>query len=41
VPMVTGCRLPADSIASAAVQPGAAWLAAIDGTTGDVALLPG
>jgi len=38
VPMVTGCRLPADSTAS---RPGATWLAAIDGTTGDVALLPG
>lgn len=38
VPMVTGCRLPACGTAS---QPGATWLAAIDGTTGDVALLPG
>ena len=38
VPMVTGCRLPDGSTAS---QPGATWLAAIDGTTGDVALLPG
>jgi pyruvate,water dikinase len=33
VPMVTGCRLPAG--------PGPAMLAAIDGSTGEVALLPG
>lgn len=32
VPMVTGCKLPA---------PEGSWLAAIDGTTGEVALLPG
>lgn len=32
VPMVTGCKLPA---------PEGSWLAAIDGTVGEVALLPG
>jgi phosphoenolpyruvate synthase/pyruvate phosphate dikinase len=38
VPMVTGCRLPA---ANMAAPPGSVWLAAIDGSTGEVALLPG
>ncbi|MBO0806120.1 MAG: hypothetical protein J2P25_23990, partial [Nocardiopsaceae bacterium] len=37
VPMVTGCRLPAEGTAR---HPGS-WLAAIDGTSGEVALLPG
>jgi hypothetical protein len=36
--MVTGCRLPAADMAG---PPGSAWLAAIDGSTGEVALLPG
>jgi phosphoenolpyruvate synthase/pyruvate phosphate dikinase len=38
VPMVTGCRLPA---ANTAGLPGLEWLAAVDGTVGEVALLPG
>jgi hypothetical protein len=38
VPMVTGCRLPT---ANTAGLPGLEWLAAIDGTVGEVALLPG
>jgi phosphoenolpyruvate-protein kinase (PTS system EI component) len=38
VPMVTGCRT--ETVTSSR-PPGAAWLAAIDGTTGEVALLPG
>jgi phosphoenolpyruvate synthase/pyruvate phosphate dikinase len=38
VPMVTGCHL--DTITGSG-PPGAPWLAAIDGTTGEVALLPG
>jgi Pyruvate phosphate dikinase, AMP/ATP-binding domain/PEP-utilising enzyme, mobile domain len=38
VPMVTGCQLPAEP---AADLPGFSWLAAIDGTVGEVALLPG
>jgi phosphohistidine swiveling domain-containing protein len=33
VPMVTGCRVPAGST-------GASWLAAVDGTSGEVTLLP-
>jgi signal transduction protein with GAF and PtsI domain len=37
VPMVTGCRLPA---ANTAGLSGFSWLAAIDGTAGEVALLP-
>jgi phosphoenolpyruvate synthase/pyruvate phosphate dikinase len=37
VPMVTGCRLPAQGTVG---LPGSPWLAAIDGTTGEVALLP-
>jgi phosphohistidine swiveling domain-containing protein len=39
VPMVTGCRLPAGIGDDLAGVPGVSWLAAIDGTTGDVALL--
>jgi hypothetical protein len=38
VPMVTGCRL---ETVTGAGPPGASWLAAIDGATGDVALLQG
>ena len=38
VPMVTGCRPEAVTGARPA---GAGWLAAIDGSTGEVALLPG
>jgi len=38
VPMVTGCRLP---VPGSADLSGSSWLAAIDGTTGEVALLPG
>lgn len=38
VPMVTGCQLR--SVIGHG-PPGAGWLAAIDGTTGEVALLPG
>jgi phosphohistidine swiveling domain-containing protein len=37
VPMVTGCRLPTQGIAGLS---GSSWLAAIDGITGEVALLP-
>ena len=37
VPMVTGCRLPAQDTADLS---GSSWLAAIDGTAGEVALLP-
>jgi len=39
VPMVTGCNLPAGVSAGPDGQPGVSWLAAIDGTTGEVALL--
>ena len=38
VPMVTGC--PAHAVVGDG-PPGACWLAAIDGATGEVALLPG
>jgi phosphohistidine swiveling domain-containing protein len=38
VPMVTGCR---PETVTGAGPPGASWLAAIDGATGDVALLQG
>jgi hypothetical protein len=38
VPMVTGCR---PGTVTSSRPPGAPWLAAIDGTTGEVALLPG
>jgi len=38
VPMVTGCRLPAQDTAD---RSGSSWLAAIDGTAGEVALLAG
>jgi pyruvate,water dikinase len=38
VPMVTGCHL---ETVTGSRPPGAPWLAAIDGTTGEVALLPG
>jgi pyruvate,water dikinase len=38
VPMVTGCRLPVPGTAD---RSGSSWLAAIDGTTGEVALLAG
>jgi phosphoenolpyruvate synthase/pyruvate phosphate dikinase len=38
VPMVTGCH---PETVTGAGPPGASWLAAIDGTTGDVALFPG
>lgn len=37
VPMVTGCALPAGSTAA---LPGSSWLAAVDGTLGEVTLLP-
>jgi phosphohistidine swiveling domain-containing protein len=39
VPMVTGCQLPAGIGDDLAGMPGVPWLAAIDGTTGEVALL--
>ena len=38
VPMVTGCH---PETVTGAGPPGAPWLAAIDGATGDVALLQG
>jgi phosphoenolpyruvate synthase/pyruvate phosphate dikinase len=38
VPMVIGCH---PETVTGAGSPGASWLAAIDGTTGDVALVPG
>jgi len=38
VPMVTGCH---PETVTGAGTPGAPWLAAIDGATGDVALLQG
>jgi phosphoenolpyruvate-protein kinase (PTS system EI component) len=38
VPMVTGCH---PETVTGAGPPGAPWLAAIDGATGDVALFPG
>jgi pyruvate,water dikinase len=38
VPMVTGCH---PETVTGSRSPGAPWLAAIDGTTGEVALLPG
>jgi pyruvate, water dikinase len=38
VPMVTGCH---PETVTGAGPPGASWLAAIDGATGDVALFPG
>ncbi|HLI42092.1 MAG TPA: PEP/pyruvate-binding domain-containing protein [Streptosporangiaceae bacterium] len=41
VPMVTGCQVQAVIDGGTPGLPGACWLAAIDGTTGEVALLPG
>jgi phosphoenolpyruvate-protein kinase (PTS system EI component) len=38
VPMMTGCH---PEMVTGSRPPGAPWLAAIDGTTGEVALLPG
>jgi phosphoenolpyruvate-protein kinase (PTS system EI component) len=38
VPMVTGCRLPVQGTADLS---GSSWLAAIDGTTGEVSVLAG
>ncbi|HZC39726.1 MAG TPA: PEP-utilizing enzyme, partial [Streptosporangiaceae bacterium] len=38
VPMVTGCR---PETVTGSRPPGTCWLAAIDGSTGEVALLPG